>query len=137
MIQLTIAWTCVGVFIATALITLLAMVGVLKLADKRYLDRLVKVLIVEVCTVCIGMFTGQIELPGTVEKRVELNGGQRAIEAITPQIESLNRAIEIREAMVREYMKKVPATQVDPADRALMDKQIRLDPKALRLVRPQ
>jgi putative ubiquitin-RnfH superfamily antitoxin RatB of RatAB toxin-antitoxin module len=108
-----------------------------ELADKRRLDRLVKVLVIEVCTVCIAMFTGHIELPETVKPRVEDKASQRTIDAITPQIENLNREIEVREAKVREYMKKVPPAQVDPADRVLLDKPLKIDPKAFRLMRPQ
>lgn len=135
MIQLTIAWTCVGIFIATALLTLLALVGVIKLAEKKYLDRLFKVLVLEVCTVCVGMFTGYVELPSTVEKRVEEAGEEKAWNTIEPKILALNKEIEVRESKVQEYLKMVPPAQVKPADRELMEKPLRLDPKVLRTLR--
>lgn len=135
MIQLTIAWTCVGIFIATAIITLLALIGMLKLADKKYLDRLVKVLIGEVCAACIAMFTGQIELPSTVEQRVEEVGHEMAVKVIEPKIDELNKAIAAREATISRYLQKLPPGVVGAEDRKALTAPLRLDPKVLRAVR--
>lgn len=132
MIQLTIAWTCVGVFVATAVITLLALLGIIKLADKKYLDRLVKVLIVQVCIACVGMFTGQIELPSTVERRIEESAEEKTLRVLEPKIVALNKDIELREAMVQAYLKKVPSGQVTPADRQVLDRPLRFDLQVLK-----
>jgi hypothetical protein len=134
-IQLTIAWTCVGIFIATAIITLLALVGVLKLADKKYLDRLVKVLIVEVSAACIAAFTGVLELPRTVEKRVEAVGQEKAWKTIEPKLETLNQEIAAREVKVQEYLRQIPQERIAPADRPILEKPVRFDPKVVRMMR--
>lgn len=55
-IRLVIAWTCVGVFVATALITILALVGVIRLPDPKYLNRLFTVIIVAIVGTCASFF---------------------------------------------------------------------------------
>jgi putative ubiquitin-RnfH superfamily antitoxin RatB of RatAB toxin-antitoxin module len=135
MLQLTIAWTCVGIFIATAIITLLALIGMLKLADKKYLDRLVKVLIVEVCAACVAAFTGQVELPSTVEKRVEDAGHERAAKEIEPKVEAMNTAIAAREKVIAQYIQQLPSGALKPEDRTTLTTPLRLDPKVLRRLR--
>jgi putative ubiquitin-RnfH superfamily antitoxin RatB of RatAB toxin-antitoxin module len=132
MLQLTIAWTCVGVFIATAVITLLALVKVIELASPKYLSRLFKVLIVEVVTACVGVFTGQVELPSTVEARVEDRGHDNAVQQIAPKVEELNKAIEAKEAKIAHYLQQIPHDAVKPEDRAMLVAPLRLDPKLLR-----
>lgn len=99
MIQLVIAWTCVGVFVATALLTLLAVGGLIKLAEKKYTDRLFKVLVVEIVGICLAVFTGKIELPGTVEQRCvdagEVKGRTAAVAEIKPELQRL--ALEVKD----------------------------------------
>ncbi len=55
-IRLVIAWTCVGVFVATAIITVLALVGVIRLPDPKYLNRLFTIIIVAVVGTCASFF---------------------------------------------------------------------------------
>ena len=55
-IRLVIAWTCVGVFVASALITILALLGVIRLPDPKYLNRLFTVIIVAIVGTCAGFF---------------------------------------------------------------------------------
>ena len=89
LIRLVIAWSCVGVFIATAIVTLLALVRVIELADKKYLDRLFMVLIVEVVGIAVGVFAGFVQLPTTVEKKVEAAGARRLAAHIRPDVETI------------------------------------------------
>ncbi|MFC1793253.1 hypothetical protein ACFL3Q_06660 [Planctomycetota bacterium] len=89
LIRLVIAWSCVGVFIATAIVTLLALVKVIELADKKYLDRLFMVLIVEVVGIAVGVFAGFVQLPTTVEKEVEAAGARGLAARIQPDIETI------------------------------------------------
>jgi hypothetical protein len=55
-IRLVIAWTCVGVFVATAIITVFALVGVIRLPDPKYLNRLFTIIIVAVVGTCASFF---------------------------------------------------------------------------------
>ena len=95
--KLVIGWTCVGVFIATALLTLLALARIIKLADQMYLDRLFKVLILEVVAVCIAAFTGVLQNPDKVEEELvdfgeqqgELAGIKKSEAVLLPQVSKL------------------------------------------------
>jgi len=55
-IRLVIAWTCVAVFIASAIITLLALLGVIRLPHQKYLNRLFTVIIVAIVGTCASFF---------------------------------------------------------------------------------
>ncbi len=114
MIQLVVAWTCVGIFIATAVITLLALVRVIRLAEKKYLDRLFKALILEVVAICLGIFTGKIELPKRVETRYVNQGVDigrvRTIEAIQPELQRLTGLIAQKEAIINRNIARIDLT---------------------------
>jgi len=56
-----ILWTCVCVFIATSLITLLALVKIIKLADDVYLRRLFYALVLEIVAISIWGFADVIK----------------------------------------------------------------------------
>ncbi len=94
MMQLVIAWTCVGVFVATCVITLLALVGVIKLADKKYLDRLFTVLILEVVSVALAFFSGAIK-PRNVRPILVENGIRQ---------DEVEKADNVREQIYREML---------------------------------
>ncbi len=132
MIQLVIAWTCVGVFVATAAITLLALLRVIRLAEKKYLDRLFKVLVLEVVGICLGIFTGKIELPQTVEKEVsaegEMKGREEAVHALQPEILRLTQAVEQRDAILRRNFSKL---DLAPAESEALKQPVKVDPKVL------
>lgn len=136
MIQLVIAWTCVGVFVATAAITLLALVGVIRLAEKKYLDRLFKVLVLEIVGVCIAIFTGKIELPKAVEKRVsetagekgEARGREAAVEAIRPEIERLSLLVQQRDAIINRNLAKL---DLSAAEKEALKQPLKLDPRVV------
>ncbi|HEX5135594.1 MAG TPA: hypothetical protein VFY93_01350 [Planctomycetota bacterium] len=132
MIQLVIAWTCVGVFIATALITLLALVRVIRLAEKKYLDRLFKALVLEIVAVCIGIFTGKIELPKAVEDRVmergEVVGREKAVDTLRPEISRLSDLLVQRDAIINRNLAKLDLT---PAEKESIKQPLKLSPKVV------
>jgi len=57
-IQLIAAYTCLGVFIFTAIVTCCSLVGWIKFADPNQQKKLFVVLIVEVVVVSVGFFAG-------------------------------------------------------------------------------
>lgn len=132
MIQLVIAWTCVGIFIATAVITLLALVRVIRLAEKKYLDRLFKALILEVVGICIAIFTGRIELPERVEQRYvekgEEAGREKTVEALRPEMQRLARLVEQREAILQRNITRL---DLSAAEREALKQPVKLDEKAV------
>ena len=71
-IRLVIAWTCVAVFIASAIITILALLRVLRLPNKRYLNRLFAIIIVAVVGTCASFFQEFIHSgAGTTDKKAK------------------------------------------------------------------
>ncbi len=141
MIQLVIAWTCVGVFVATALLTLLAVSGLMKLADKKYTDRLFKVLVVEIVGICLAVFTGKIELPGTVEQRCvdagEVKGRTAAVAAFKPELERLVLEAKNKE---RIFKNQIRTGTISAADKRVVAKPLKVNSKVFesrRLVKPR
>ena len=128
MIQLVIAWTCVGVFVATAAITLLALVGVIRLAEKKYLDRLFKVLVLEIVGVCIAVFTGKIELPRAVEERVSRQGREAAVEAIEPELLRLSHLVEQRDAIINRNLANL---DLSAAEKEALKQPLKMDPRVV------
>jgi hypothetical protein len=128
MIQLVIAWTCVGIFIATAVITLLALVRVIRLAEKKYLDRLFKALVLEVVAICLGIFTGKIELPERVEKRYvekgEEAGRVKTIEALQPELRRLTGLVAQKEAIIHRNMARL---ELSAEEREALRKPVKLN----------
>ena len=79
--QLIIGYTCVGVFVATAIIMLLAMIGFITLPpDER--QRLFVILIVEIVVICLGLFSGLLRLDAA-SVGTELQAGNEANKALT------------------------------------------------------
>jgi hypothetical protein len=134
--KLVIAWTCVGVFIATAVITLLALVRVIALAEKKYLDRLFRLLIAEVVIVCVAFFGNWLRTPAAVQEGIQT----RTADAVSSETA---RVMNERYApMVAEYQQYVARdAALQPAER--LEKQTRLaairtlDPAAVRRARPR
>ncbi len=141
MIQLVIAWTCVGVFVATAALTLLAVAGLIKLAEKKYTDRLFKVLLVEIVAICLAVFTGTLELPGAVEQRCvdagEVRGRTAAVAEFRPELQRLQVEARTRELI---YKKQLRGGTVTAAEKAKLSKPLLINPKvreSLRFVKPR
>ncbi|MCV0393957.1 MAG: hypothetical protein K5872_19825 [Rhizobiaceae bacterium] len=97
-LQLLIAYTCVGVFIATAVITLLALVGLLPILP-HFLSRLFNILIVEVVVIAVAAFAGFLRLdPRPVTNTVEQVAATQAELAETEtRLEETGRALAIIE----------------------------------------
>jgi len=117
LINLVILWCCVGVFVATAIITLLALTKVLELADKKYLDILFKTLIVEIVIVGVGMFSGFVESPNTITENLKEEGYATGHE---------KGLSEGHNAAVREFLPKLEAVQRD--FKKLTDSSVQLTP---------
>lgn len=134
--KLVIAWTCVGVFVATAVITLLALVGVLKLAEKKYLDRLFKVLVAEIAVVCVAFFANWLRPPVQVQQTIETRTAER-VGAETARVMQERFA-----PVIREYQRYVAQDgALSPAQR--LERQSAaaavqgLDARELQRFRPQ
>jgi hypothetical protein len=61
LIKIVIAWTCVGAFVFTLLITCASLTGLVKLADKKQQNKLFALLIVELGLVGVGTFVDVIK----------------------------------------------------------------------------
>ncbi|HPA19479.1 MAG TPA: hypothetical protein PLU30_17160 [Verrucomicrobiae bacterium] len=71
-IKLIIAYTLVGAFVCTAIITVLSLPGWIRVADKSQQKKLFAVLIVEGAVGCVGVFFNFLNLdPKTAQKAVE------------------------------------------------------------------
>lgn len=77
---IVIGYTCVGIFVATAIITILALVGLIKLQETHF-NRLFTVLIIEVVVVGVGFFAGTLNFD-VVRLGAELEAGQQANDAL-------------------------------------------------------
>lgn len=70
-IQLTVAYTLVGAFIFTVIITCLSLVGLVKFAEKKQQQRLFQTLILELVVITVTFFGGYLQFnPGKVEKEI-------------------------------------------------------------------
>jgi hypothetical protein len=79
--QLVIGWTCVGVFICTAVIAILSTIGWVNV-DVDFKKQLQKVLIIEIVIICVGVFSGLVKIdPKPVDQQLE--AGQKAEDFLT------------------------------------------------------
>jgi hypothetical protein len=82
--------------------------------------------------VCIGIFTGKIELPKAVEERVtergEEIGRERAVETLRPEIQRLSLLVEQRDAILNRNIARL---DLSAAEREALNKPVRLDPKVV------
>jgi len=141
LMTVVIGWTCIGVFIATALLTILALAKVIELAHKKYLDRLFKVLVLEIVAVCIGVFTGIVRDPSKVEKEIvavgEAKGEEKGIEkgvekaeaTYLPEIRNLNTLVTEKQAVISRFESQVNLT---PQDKAILKKPIEINEEVLK-----
>jgi hypothetical protein len=121
MMKAVIGWTCVGVFVATAIITLLALVGLIRLASPVYQKRLFGLLIAEIVIVCVGWFAGALKAPATVADNLKSEGREEgfkeAIEVVRPQMDAVLEKYKayvvedtrLTDAKRREMLKPVSA----------------------------
>ena len=129
MYKLVIQWTCVGVFVMTAVITLLAITNIIKLADKKYRDRLFGLLIVEVVAACVGFFVSGFQSTEEVKQECEQVGEVRVRRKLEPRIETLTTEKKLAETRA-ELLKQKTENQLK-ALLAVRDR-IRTLPKATR-----
>ena len=70
--KLTIAYTIVGAFIFTAVITCLSLIGLVKFAKPSQQSKLFAILIVEIVTICVGAFSSLLQFnPKEAQREVE------------------------------------------------------------------
>ena len=81
LMQLVIGWTCVGVFVATAVITVLAVVRLITIDDDLR-NKLFTALIVEVVVIGVGVFSGLVKLDAEPVNE-ELVAGSEAAATLT------------------------------------------------------
>ena len=71
-IKLIVAYTLVGAFVFTVVVTCLSMVGFIKLADKAQQNKLFGILVVELATGCVTFFLGFLQIdPKAVQRDIE------------------------------------------------------------------
>ena len=61
LIKLIVAWTLVGTFVFSVVITCLSLVGLLKFKDRAQQNKLFYVLIVQLVIGCVGFFKGVLQ----------------------------------------------------------------------------
>jgi hypothetical protein len=86
-IRLAVAYTLLGVFIVTAVVTVLALLGKFKFPSKRLENRLYQVLIVEVVAICVGIFGDFLRFSparAVDEAQVDAQTSPPRIEPVTP-----------------------------------------------------
>lgn len=91
MIILVILWTCVGVFIATSIVTLLGLLGIVDL-PKKYMNALFTALIIEVVAVGVGIFSGTID-PTYMVGRARDTGEREAYLKIQNEIMKITNRV--------------------------------------------
>lgn len=87
LLQLVVGWTCVGVFVCTAIMTLLAMAGLLKMdPDER--RKLFTILIVEVVVVGVALFANLIQVnPAPVQEEVQAAAAaEQTVQTLSPSL---------------------------------------------------
>ena len=93
MIILVILWTCVGIFVATGVIAVLALIGRIQL-ETRYKAALFSSLILEVVAVGVGVFSGRID-PVYLEKHIRDSGEADAYQRLSEEIKSVTDRIRL------------------------------------------
>lgn len=128
LMQQVISWICVGVFAATAVLTLLAITNVVKLANPKYRDHLFRVLVIEIVAIGVGVFSGYVKSPREVESRLADVGRQQAVAEFKPKIEQVRALAERLDSL---------QLQATAADRAQLKASInQLSQSVERLAQP-
>lgn len=108
-IKLIIAYTCVGVFVSTAVITILGLVRLIHI-EKEHLNRLFAVLVVEVAVISVASFADFIKLdPRPVADTIQEAGAtQETLVRTEQQLQQTNTVLA-----------KIEATPTDAATPAV------------------
>ncbi len=115
-IQLIVAYTLVGAFIFTVVVTCLSLVGWIKLADAGQQQKLFTVLVVELVVGCLAFFLNFLTFnPAVVAKQI----GDQAVVLHQDRLRSLLARID---GLPMEKMRQVGATLAAPLP--LLDKAI-------------
>jgi hypothetical protein len=109
-IQLIVAYTLAGAFVFTALITCLALVGVISLPEPSQQKKLFYVLLVELCIGCVGFFLDFLRFDA---RQVEKQIGADAIEQRErEQLASLST--EMKDRLFKCGLSQNPETELPP-----------------------
>lgn len=92
MIVLVILWTCVGVFVASAVIAILALLGRVKIG-RRYQAALFTGLILEIVAVGVGVFSGKID-PVHLENKIRNAGETEAYQKLSQEMQTVTNRIQ-------------------------------------------
>ena len=90
-----LVWTCVAVFVSSAVITLLALVGVLQLGGggpvnhNYYLNRLFAALVIEVIAIAVAVFYQQTQTPQLSAIPDQLVGVQKRVDQLQARVDQL------------------------------------------------
>ena len=110
LMKLIIGFTCVGVFVATSVITVLALGGILKLPRSQS-SKLFNVLIVQVVVISVGIFAGLFDL-NAVKAKEEVEQTQKQLEDATQTI----KAIDTSKTLGSTETKITPRVYIQIAD---------------------
>jgi hypothetical protein len=111
MIQLIIAYTLVGAFVFTVVITCLSLVGWIKFANKKQQQKLFAALIVQLVIGCVGFFTQLLQFnPSTVANELVEQG--KAIRRIQDEIKE-RHIPDNEKAKFTEILSKIPKCPID------------------------
>jgi len=81
LMRLVIGYTVVGAFVFTVVVTLLALMGWVKLPDRKQQKYLFYAVIGEIVVLCLGQFTGVLQFdPGPVHERINAEAKYQAAQ---------------------------------------------------------
>jgi len=102
-IQLVIAYSLTGAFLFTFVITCLSLLGWLKFADLKQQKKLFYILVVELVTICMGSFSGFLNLhPGETQKVIVSHTTEKVAKIAT----IVDQMAEPQFALVKELATK-------------------------------
>lgn len=106
LIKLSIAWTLVGAFIFTVIITCLSLFGWIKFTDRKQQDKLFYVLIVQLVTIAIGSFTNLLNLSPSI-------AGAEIRAPLEQKVDLLKDTVSIQKAQNEQLIGKLEISALD------------------------
>jgi high-affinity Fe2+/Pb2+ permease len=110
LMKYAVGWTCVGVFIVTALAVCLAIFFPKIIPDAALRQRLYYSLVVEVVLICVGLFFGIVKIDPSGDREQVRNEAEMASTALR----SANKSLEAAIGMINEEFLPVESG-VEPA----------------------
>ena len=119
-VKIIIAYTCTGVFVVTAIITILAILGIIRI-DHKYLNKLFVILVVEIVVISVGAFSNLMMFdPKPVQEA--LTEGQSALQVLRTEetAQTSNTTEEPENLPARVYLHIPSASVRSQAEQAQM-----------------